>query len=387
MRSRSILPVLSILTLLSILSLLAARPASADDGPAYYPLAIGTRWSYTVTAPKQKMSLTMEATKTEKVGDDPCTVVTTRNADGSLVGDEDIVVRPDGIYRASYAGAQLVPPFCILKFPVTKGETWKTASSCAGEKLAATVTVDAVDQEVTVPAGTFKCVVTSTNDITQNGQNIGALTISFAKDVGMVKEVWSMNGLASTIELTSFEAGPNDYYPLKIGTRASYSLTVPDSRKAVTAEATRTEKQGDETCTVLVTRDQDGKQLASEDILFRSDGIYEAALGDAPFEPPVRILELPVKKGLSWKVASKTKAGKLEGTFTIDEVDQEVTVPAGKFSCVVVSSLDLVENGQRLTRKTYFAKGVGLVKKVQVAADGTTMTQELTKLRPAAEAR
>ena len=59
--------------------------------------------------------------------------------------------------------------------------------------------------EVKVPAGTFRNVVTSSSDnLDSNGQKIG-LTYYFAKDVGIVKQTVVTEGLNVIMELDRFE--------------------------------------------------------------------------------------------------------------------------------------------------------------------------------------
>jgi hypothetical protein len=379
MRSRFVVPALFVgLFLGSAARADDAKAAHPDDAKGgYYPLEMGTRWSYTLTTPNGKKDLTAEDERTEKLGNDTCTVVITKDSDGTQIGAEDIVERPDGVYRAGYGGTQVNPPFLILKLPAEKGLSWKNSSTALGAQITASFTIDDASEDVTVPAGSFKCIVTSTDDLSGNGQRIGSLKTYYAKGVGIVKQVSTLNGTPITLELTKFEA-PADYFPLKLGTRLTYSVTA--SEKKVTVEAARTEKQGDETCTVFITKDSSGSQLGVEGFARRSDGIYRTSFAGSPVTPPFLLLQLPAKKGASWKAECTSKAGNLSATFTIEETDKEVTVPAGTFKCVVVSTDDLTRDGQKMSARSYYANGVGLVKKTQTLASGSTITLELLKV-------
>src|SRR5262249_43354252 len=84
-----------------ILFCLMSTPAADDkikDSP-YYPLKVGTKWTYRVGT----NSFNMQVTKHEKVGDLLCGVIET-SKDGNVVLTEYVGVKDDGVYRFSPAG-------------------------------------------------------------------------------------------------------------------------------------------------------------------------------------------------------------------------------------------------------------------------------------------
>jgi hypothetical protein len=200
------------------MALLLAMPMAAkaaEDKPvetAYYPLKVGNTWTY--KAGDTKIVVTVK--KLEEVNKQSCARVEAANSNKiDLV--EHVAVKdgsdgkPAGVYRYSAAGKMAKDPVCFL-FLVKKGETlepktdetWQVDTKVGPEELKGSFKSGTVD-ELKVPAGTYKNVVTVTSqDLKANGQPV-SLKYYFAKDVGMIKQVMTVGTAAEVVlELEKF---------------------------------------------------------------------------------------------------------------------------------------------------------------------------------------
>jgi hypothetical protein len=107
----------------------------------------------------------------------------------------------------------------------------------------------------------------------------------------------------------------------------------------------------------------------------QTDEAIYARVGDPAYDLPV--LMLPPREGETW-----TDPIFPEVTFTTAAVGEQVTVPAGTFSCVRVEQNYEVtpEEGDpiQMTIKSWFSRGVGLVKDETWEDDVRTTMVELT---------
>jgi hypothetical protein len=165
----------------------------------YYPLEVGTTWTYQVGG----QTMTSTVAKHEKVGDVLCARVEASLA-GMVVATEHVSVDKDGVYRHTSMGKTAKPPARIIKLPFKKGDTWKYEGKVGDEDLKVDYTAD--EEEVTVPAGKYKAIVTKTSEFETGGVKVKA-TIWYAKGVGMVKTEMTVNGSDITIELEKFKKG------------------------------------------------------------------------------------------------------------------------------------------------------------------------------------
>jgi hypothetical protein len=102
------------------------------------------------------------------------------------------------------AGQKAEPPVRFLKAPVAKGDTWNIESKIAGMTLKVEYTAD--EEEVTVPAGKYKAVLTKTSEFDAGGQKAKA-TVWYGKGVGMVKTDLDIGGMKVQLELSKFTPG------------------------------------------------------------------------------------------------------------------------------------------------------------------------------------
>jgi hypothetical protein len=185
---------------------------------AYYPVQVGTTWHYKVGEGK----FSTRVTKHEKVGD----VLTARletSKDGKVIAVEHVGVGAEGVVRHDIednSGQQalretLVPPILILKVPPKSGETWKVDSKGqvpasvqggVGGPRVYRGTFKLGEEEVKVPAGTYKAVRVASQDLEANGLK-PTVTTYYAEGVGMVKQVIQEGEVKIITELEKFEPG------------------------------------------------------------------------------------------------------------------------------------------------------------------------------------
>jgi hypothetical protein len=164
------------------------------------------------------------------------------------------------------------------------------------------------------------------------------------------------------------------YFPLKAKTKWTYKV----QDQIVEVVVAGTEKLDNDECTKLDTL-VNGKVVASELYLVKTDGVYRMKVKDDKIVPPVKVLALPAKKDAEWEVKSKVGTQSVSGKFKIKSDNEPVDVPAGKFTTVYVEGPDLDVAGTKTTVKVWFAKDKGIVKlsyKIQEAES----VLELTKM-------
>jgi hypothetical protein len=184
----------------------------------YYPLQVGTTWHYRAGESK----FTIRVARHEKVGETLCALLDTTR-DGKVVGSEHLAVSSDGIYRHDLTSPQLQsapndktkkvktlvkqtlkPPILILKLPPKNGDGWKIDSKGDGKTFRGNFQL--TEQEVTVPAGTYKTFRVASQDLEVNSLKPNIRTY-FAQGVGMVKQIIEMGDAKVEIELEKFEVG------------------------------------------------------------------------------------------------------------------------------------------------------------------------------------
>jgi len=142
----------------------------------------------------------------------------------------------------------------ILTFPLKVGSSWQeTLETRHGEKLTATISIEAIDDTVVVPAGRFesclrvKTVIPEPADADfsqavpktyERRMNCGMRTMWFAPGVGLVKYRHDDDGGGSlTVQLVEYQIEDNeqeDYLPLSVGNRWQYERYVDWCRTKVT---------------------------------------------------------------------------------------------------------------------------------------------------------
>jgi len=182
-----------------------AAAARADDGPdetPYYPLKVGTTWTYRDADAPGAARVVVKVVKYEKVGDVLCARVETHSG-GKATGFEHVAVTKDGVYRHSINGQRPDKPVLLLKLPPQKGDEWPVEGKLGGETFAGTMAT--TEETVTVPAGKYPAFVVS------GKVQVGGTTLTtehaFVKDVGVARIRTEVKGQTVRLELEKFEPG------------------------------------------------------------------------------------------------------------------------------------------------------------------------------------
>jgi hypothetical protein len=183
----------------------AAQVASEKTKlPDYYPLKVGTKWTYEVDAgTAQKVQVTNQIAKIETIdGKSLARLETVVN--GMVAATEHLSSTPQGVFRHRINGVEATPPVCILRYPFKDGEKWE-AETTVGPQHLKLASRNGESEEVTSPAGKYKTVsvVTETN---VNGAQINN-TCWYAPDVGIVKQNTEIAGKNINLMLVKFEPG------------------------------------------------------------------------------------------------------------------------------------------------------------------------------------
>ena len=168
------------------------------------------------------------------------------------------------------------------------------------------------------------------------------------------------------------------YYPLKLNNVWNYKLG--DNTKFRLKAVKDEQYEGKPSVRVEMIGDGD-KPLSYENIEVKQDGVYRLGFEGNKADPPVQFLKLPFKDGETWKVDSKIGKETLKGSFKMGK-EEKVKVPAGEYDCIYTESDDLDANGMKVSFKTYFAKGVGMVKQT-IKIGQQEVVIELEKFEPA----
>lgn len=181
------------------------RPAETPSYPlnvtAWYPLKIGNTWTYKAGA----ITMTTRVVKYEEFEKQLCARLESSMGD-KVVAIEHVAVKKDGVYRCGFSGKKAEPPLLFLKLPVEKDQTWTVNTTADGDKIVGTLKSGMIEEEVKVPAGTYKGVYTTTGECDAKGVKV-SFTYYFAKDVGMIKQISKVPGQEVTLELEKFEPG------------------------------------------------------------------------------------------------------------------------------------------------------------------------------------
>ena len=168
-----------------------------EPPPTYFAARVGDKLEYELTTGGKVVPAwnTEVVTKVEPAGSGTRITFTSTSADGRTT---ESVVSADstGLAWLVMGGTKCEAPVTILKLPPTVGTKWEVG----GEGGRTVYTVGAVDEEVKVPAGTFRCVRVDTlyNGVTPN-------VYWYAPGVGMVKQ--TMGGPDIVATLKSFTPG------------------------------------------------------------------------------------------------------------------------------------------------------------------------------------
>jgi hypothetical protein len=181
---------------------LALSAAGGDEKPtgSWYPLQVGATWHYKAGAKR----FSLRVARYEKFAKVQCARVELIQ-DKKVTSFEHVAADAKAVKRFSLEGKEARPPIVVLKLPPKKGQSWKVDSKADGQTLKGTFRVGEVE-EVKVPAGTFKALTVTSEDLEANGLKM-KITFYYADKVGLVKEVIQTGKQKIVVELEKFEPG------------------------------------------------------------------------------------------------------------------------------------------------------------------------------------
>jgi hypothetical protein len=202
-----------LLTGLCMFALLVARTA-AQERPLvldYYPLKVGSQWTYQAGSSKEPVVIRVEKEVTLDLPPNEKTDVVEKAAgfqlkitSGDLNGTEDVAVLRDGVYKFSQNGKAIKPPLRFFKVPLEAGKSWTAEwKGDDGKVNRREFTAGAETLELTINGKKEKLptVVISSRDAGQDS----SIKYWFAKGFGMVKEQVTIGKKESTLELKEFK--------------------------------------------------------------------------------------------------------------------------------------------------------------------------------------
>jgi len=182
--------------------------------------------------------------------------------------------------------------------------------------------------------------------------------------------------LLPSLALTQEKKTTTNYLPLKVGNTWNYEVKAGGMEIAASQKVTKIEKKdGKDVATIETTI---AGQSINEQMSSTEKGIYRHSYQGVDVDPPILIMQLPVKKGDTWTSKFKIMGQELSASMKT-EGEEKVTVPAGKYDAVVIS-MEMELMGQKITSKSWFAPNVGIVKQ-QFNLAGTEGTMELKEVK------
>jgi hypothetical protein len=186
---------------MSVLAIAALLVQDAD----YFPVQPGTTWSYKMSSGQ---ALDVKILGPSTVGVQACVVV--QNVIGEQQTREHVAVTREGLtafkVENAYGAMEYPTPIVRAKLPFKKGDTWQiTMKEGPGLNTYTYLTEDL--EKVTVPAGTVEAwKVVTTLKLPDDGQAV--MSNWYAKGLGLVKQVYALNGKTMTTELVSTSLKP-----------------------------------------------------------------------------------------------------------------------------------------------------------------------------------
>lgn len=160
---------------------------SAGGSEEYFPLKVGTRWTYDTP----DGTMTWEIKGREKVGEVECWIL--EQVLGERRKRQWILANKDGVWKYREDDKTLEKPEQMLKYPLKAGVTWsagKGSYEVVGEL------------EVEVKAGKYKCL-----RVMYRISDRKIADYYYARDIGLVKSDMEVDDLKLGFQLVKFERG------------------------------------------------------------------------------------------------------------------------------------------------------------------------------------
>jgi hypothetical protein len=179
----------------------APAPAAAVTTD-YYPLAKGTKWTYTMGQTEVQVEVT------DVTGGEAKLVTKHSN---KVVADENIKVTADGVYRTKVNNTPIEPPVKLIGLKdgkPTKGEKWNVKSKVQQTEVSGEFEVKDTAASVKIGEKDYKDVVYVEGPKFMIAGTETAVRYWFAPKQGIVKLSYTIGGQDSApLELKTFEAG------------------------------------------------------------------------------------------------------------------------------------------------------------------------------------
>lgn len=190
----------SLLVLLLAAPMIAAPKPQKEQLEPYYPIKVGTKRVYEMKSPDMIQEYTRVVEKVV-LNDGVYRVSDSISGDKSTAKTQVYEVSSKGIAELFSPEKEDPIRFCLLKLPAKVGDEWVSEHQ-PGVKW----TVLSIDEEVTVTAGTFKCIKIE-DSLHSEGKETKRVTW-YSRGVGVVKsEVTLSNNEIYIIQLKSLEPG------------------------------------------------------------------------------------------------------------------------------------------------------------------------------------
>ena len=185
---------------LFLLLLTFTQVSTAND---FYPLEDGSLWKYQDSNNK---TILKKAVREEKLGYYPSVLLEVSEGK-TVLSSEHIGVTNEGVFRFALDGKRYDQGALLLKDKPKVGDKWPIILNLDPGKLATEVKV--TEEEVAVPFGKFKCLVTTTVSKDEKGTEY-ILKNYYAQKVGVVKVTIEKAGKKHyELQLLEFKLGSN----------------------------------------------------------------------------------------------------------------------------------------------------------------------------------
>ena len=191
----------SFLLLILVGTTATSAPAPPQPKANYYPLKVGTKWTFKGEASGKAFEISNRVVEEETINGVKMARIETEIG-GRTVTSEHVGVTDKGIFRYRYNGVKTDPPLCLLKFPVKESDRWQNEITSGTDT--AKLTTEVGSAEVTVAAGTFKTVRVRMEG--KVGTRDMSTTYWFADGYGIVRQEAEFNGIKMSLELEKLES-------------------------------------------------------------------------------------------------------------------------------------------------------------------------------------
>jgi len=187
------------LTILTVLIVAVAVPAQDTATHPYFPLKVGSEWTYKV----QGGPIKVKVAGPEKVGMISGYKLET-SAGNKVAATETVAVTEEGVKRLNVNGLSPETPILFLPKDPNVNKSWEVNTKVSGQTIKGNFTANT--EKVTVPAGTYDTIHVKGSEMVI-GTTSTTVEYWFAKDVGIVKLRFTLGSQDATLELESYSAG------------------------------------------------------------------------------------------------------------------------------------------------------------------------------------